>query len=59
MNELLNMDLHEELTPSTEFPVAVLRVPGGWIYTLFLENTITSTFVPFTPDQLLSDRELG
>lgn len=50
MNELLAMDIHDELTPHEL--LTILRVPGGWIYTVFCENgtggfDMSSCFVPF------------
>jgi len=57
MNELLQMDLHEVLTPSCDPHVSIMRVPNGWIYTTFDDGRLSSVFVPFGPDQLLSDRE--
>ena len=56
MNKLLNMDLHEIIHPSTAHPVSIMRVPNGWIYTQYHETEVSSVFVPFGPDQLLSDR---
>lgn len=45
INELYNMKLHDKkISPE----INILRVPGGWIYTIYdCEDKISSVFVPF------------
>lgn len=54
MRELLKMELHETLTPSCNCNLEITRVPGGWIYSTYIENRGNedgkwhTVFVPFT-----------
>ena len=44
--EIYNLKLHETMYPDKA--TTVMRVPGGWIYTLTIGGeTHTSVFVPF------------
>lgn len=54
MNRMYEMELHEQLTPSTSSSATLItRVPGGWIYTFYNQTTepnaerFSSVFVPF------------
>jgi len=52
MNELLAMNMHETLELNGPENVQILRVPGGWIYTTYVENgtggyDMSSVFVPW------------
>ena len=42
------ISIHESTeVKSNGYKYVVLRVPGGWIYTLTLGGAMTSTFVPY------------
>lgn len=46
--QLLDMELHETLHPQNPLQnIRVMRVPGGWIYTIYISNSSSSVFVPF------------
>ena len=49
--DLKNMELHEIKYPSCKENVSVIRVIGGWIYTIYsyeqgLSTQVSSVFVP-------------
>ncbi len=46
--ELLNMGFHEQAQLAYATNIEVLRVIGGWIYTIEDKGTINSVFVPQT-----------
>lgn len=57
LEQLQNMKLHEikKINPPTNYiqTIVVVRVPGGWIYTYYLDGPYrTSTFVPEPPLKL-------
>lgn len=43
---IYNMALHEDLR--VDQYVYVLRVPGGWVYQNYLNDSMSSVFVPFS-----------
>ena len=55
-NELHSMKLHDVLTPNITPHTMIIRVPGGWVYRFFNENsnqncpqfTVDSVFVPWS-----------
>lgn len=56
MDRLYKMELHELITPAGDPSLQILRVPGGWIYHTWHDDsgrvgehryTTTSVFVPF------------
>ncbi len=51
-NPMYEMELHDAVTLEGPQATAILRVPGGWIYTFWTENGTggydqSSAFVPF------------
>ena len=54
MEELLIMKLHDVIRiEKGNMKVDILRVPNGWIYTIFDEEGWSSVFVPFVDDPIL------
>ena len=50
--KLLGMNLHEILHPNIDQNVEIIRVSGGWIYTIYTEDgRLSSTFVPFNVER--------
>lgn len=49
IEELYNMKLHDTIDTGV---YDILRVPGGWLYTLFGDKTTTTTFIPFNNEFL-------
>lgn len=47
MKDLKAMDLHAILHPATDPNWQIIRVPGGWIYTIYTDqNPQSCVFVP-------------
>jgi len=50
-NEIYKLKLHESIivTGHTNGQLEIIRVPGGWIYTVYYEGIqkIVSEFIPF------------
>ena len=44
--KMREMDVHEQLEESH---FTILRVPGGWIYTIIISDNPSSVFVPYSP----------
>lgn len=58
MNKIYDLKLHEEVNLNYGFKA--MRVPGGWIYTIYeISNTgdknVTRTFVPFNNEFMIED----
>ena len=51
MDELYEMKLHDVITPKGPEAISILRVPGGWVYSIFVETEggydVSNTFVPY------------
>lgn len=47
--DIFYMDLHDVIH-IWDGEVVVLRVPGGWIYTIVEDGNATSCFVPYTTE---------
>jgi hypothetical protein len=56
LEKLTKMKVHDIVSPENQKDISILRVPGGWIYTIFSGTadhpaTATSVFVPFTDEK--------
>ena len=50
---ICHLELHETLRVSDD--IYVIRVPGGWIYVIYSDMGIFSTFVPYNTEFLDRD----
>ena len=57
MNKLHEMKLHEVLHPSS-CTIEIIRVPGGWIYTSYFEDSGSTVFVPLN-DEFQESEDAG
>lgn len=46
MSDIYKLKMHEKIGITND-KVEILRVPGGWIYTIWDRDMWTSIFVPF------------
>lgn len=50
MKDIYKLELHEftEVNTGGQTPFYVVRVPGGWLYTIYRldSNAMTTTFIP-------------
>ncbi|HKR03825.1 MAG TPA: hypothetical protein VJY62_04250 [Bacteroidia bacterium] len=56
LEKLTKMKMHDIISPENQKDISIMRVPGGWIYTIFSGRTdnpaaATSVFVPFTEEK--------
>lgn len=48
MDKVYTMKLHEVIDgQGANGNTRILRVPGGWIYSIYFENSLSSVFVPY------------
>lgn len=47
--EMRAMTFHETGQLARASNIEVLKVPGGWVYTISQHGAISTVFVPFTP----------
>lgn len=49
VKKLLEMKIHECIEMKDQ-GITIVRVPGGWVYSLYLRSIFQSVFVPFSTD---------
>ena len=57
--EMWDMKLHETLLVENGagFSTETMRVPGGWLYTYYNDDVVTSTFVPLNNEFMEATNE--